>query len=153
MRGYNQIIIVGNLGADPDMRYTGEGMAVTTFNVACSRKYTAKNNEIKEETEWFKIVAWDTLGERCEQFLSKGDPALVVGRIHNKSWIGQDNQKHYGYEVIASNVTFLTTKKNGDVPDEVVAEPAPVAVAAVELEPVASSAGPSEACDQLPLAG
>jgi single-strand DNA-binding protein len=126
MRGYNQLTIMGNLGSQPEMRYTGQGKAITSFSVAVSRKY-----EDKEETEWFRVVAWDKLAEACNESLFKGDPVFVVGRVHLNSWLGTDKQKHARLELIASTITFLS-KKHEDTVNDVMAD-APEESASTEV--------------------
>jgi len=99
-------MVIGHLGADPDMRYTANGNAVTTFSVATSRKYTADGVQ-KEETEWFRIVTWNRLAETCSEYLEKGRLVYVEGRMQTRSWEGQDGAKHYMTELIAQEVKFL----------------------------------------------
>lgn len=103
----NKCMIIGNLGADPEMRYTANGNAVTEFRVATSRTYTTGDGERVEETEWFRIVTWNRLAETCAQYLSKGRQVFVEGRMKTRSWEGQDGQKRYMTELIADNVKFL----------------------------------------------
>ena len=107
MAGLNKVMIIGNLGKDPEMRYTANGSAVTNFNVAVSRQYSATDGERREETEWFTVVAWNKLAEQCNQFLQKGRKVYVEGRLQTRSWDGQDGQKRYRTEVVASEVQFL----------------------------------------------
>jgi len=110
MPSINKIIVIGNLGRDPDMRFTPTGTPVTSFGVATNRKYTTSEGEQKEETEWFTIVTWNKLAERCNQYLTKGQLIYVEGRLHSRTWDGQDGQKHFVNEIIASQVTFLSGK-------------------------------------------
>lgn len=115
MRGFNQAIIIGNLGADPEMKFSPTGRAVTTFSVACSRKYKDQSGTEKEDTQWFSIVSWDKLAESCNKNLTKGDAVMIVGRLVNRSWDGTDGQKHYKTEIIAGTINFLSPSKgNGD---------------------------------------
>ncbi len=107
MAGLNKVMVIGNLGADPEMRYTANGSAVTNFRVASSRTFSGPDGERREETEWFRVVAWNKLAEMCSQFLQKGRKVYVEGRLQTRSWDGQDGQKHYATEVIASTVLFL----------------------------------------------
>ncbi len=107
MAGLNKVMIIGNLGKDPEMRYTANGSAVTNFNVAVSRQYSATDGERREETEWFTVVAWNKLAEQCNQFLQKGRKVYVEGRLQTRSWDGQDGQKRYRTEVVANEVQFL----------------------------------------------
>ena len=109
--GLNKVMIIGNLGADPEMRFTPGGSPVTTFNVAVSRVYSPPEGERKVETEWFSIVTWTKLAETCNQYLTKGQKVYCEGRLHTRSWDGQDGQKHYKTEVIAERVIFLDKKQ------------------------------------------
>src|SRR5947209_5584253 len=107
MAGLNRVMIIGNLGKDPEMRFTANGSAVTNFSVAVSRQFQATDGERREETEWFSVVAWNKLAEQCNQFLQKGRRVYVEGRLQTRSWDGQDGQKRYRTEVVASEVQFL----------------------------------------------
>jgi len=107
MAGLNKVMLIGNVGTDPEMRYTANGNAVTTFRLACNRNWTGPDGERKEETEWFSVVAWDKLAETCSQFLQKGRRAFVEGRLKTRSWEGPDGQRKYRTEVIAYTVLFL----------------------------------------------
>jgi single-strand DNA-binding protein len=100
-------MIIGNLGADPEMRYTANGNAVTSFNVATSRNYTDTQGERVDETEWFSVVTWNRLAETCAQYLAKGRQVFVEGRMRTHSWDGQDGQKRYKTELVAETVKFL----------------------------------------------
>ena len=103
----NKVMVIGNLGADPEMRYTANGSAVTTFNVASNRRYTTRDGESRDDTEWFRIVTWERLAETCSQYLTKGRQVYVEGRLQTRSWEGQDGVTRYTTEVIASEVKFL----------------------------------------------
>ncbi|MHB8377746.1 MAG: single-stranded DNA-binding protein [Dehalococcoidia bacterium] len=107
MAGLNKVMLIGNVGKDPEMRYTANGSAVTTFSLACNRTFTGADGERREETDWFDIVTWTKLAELCSQFLQKGRQAYVEGRLHTRSWEGQDGQKRYRTEVVAQTVLFL----------------------------------------------
>ncbi len=107
MAGLNKVMLIGNLGTDPEMRYTANGNAVTTFRIACSRNYQGPDGERKEETEWFTVVTWNKLAETVSQYLQKGRRAYVEGRMQTRSWEGQDGQRQYRTEVIANTVQFL----------------------------------------------
>ncbi len=113
MAGLNKVMIIGNLGRDPEMRYTPNGSAVTSFSVAVSRRWNAQDGQQQEDTEWFNVVAWNKLAETCNQSLSKGRRVYVEGRLQTRSWDGQDGQKHYRTEVIASTVLFLDSRPRG----------------------------------------
>lgn len=103
----NKVMIIGNLGGEPEMRFTPNGSPVTTFRVATNRVYNTPDGERREETEWFSVVTWQRLAENCNRFLTKGQKIYVEGRLHNRTWDGNDGQKHYRVEIIASNVIFL----------------------------------------------
>ena len=114
----NKCMIIGRLGADPEMRYTANGSAVTNFNVATSRNYTNSQSERVEETEWFSVVAWNRLAETCAQYLAKGRQVYVEGRMQTRSWEGQDGQKRYKTELIAQTVQFLGGRNENEAPAE-----------------------------------
>lgn len=111
--GLNRVTIIGNLGAEPEMRYTANGKAVTSFRVAVGRTFNVDGQK-KEETEWFRCVAWDKLGELCGQYLDKGRKVYVEGRQSTRAWDAPDGQKKYSTELIANQVLFLD--KGGDRP-------------------------------------
>ena len=114
----NKVMLIGNLGADPEMRFTPSGTPVTTFRIAVNRVYNPPEGERKEETEWFSIVTWNRLAETCNQYLTKGQKVYVEGRLRTRSWDGQDGQKHYRTEVIANQVIFLDKKAAAVSPEE-----------------------------------
>ena len=132
---YHTIIIVGNVGRDPEMRYTPSGQAVTSFSVATNRQYTNNNGETIKETIWFRISAWGKQAEVCNQYLKKGSKVLVEGRLTPdketggpRIWNGQDGAARASYEVTAGTVRFLSSRgevEAGAAPaDEGVAAPA-----------------------------
>lgn len=107
MVGLNKVMIIGNVGTDPEMRYTPNGNPVTSFRIATNWAYTLADGERHEETEWFTVVAWNQLAEQCNQFLNKGRRAYVEGRLRSRSWEGQDGQTRYRNEITANRVLFL----------------------------------------------
>ena len=109
----NKAMVIGHLGADPEMRYTANGNAVTTFSVASSRQFSGPDGERREETEWFRVVTWNRLAETCSQYLTKGRLVYVEGRLQTRSWEGQDGQKRYTTELIAQEVKFLGGREGG----------------------------------------
>ncbi|MEX2032728.1 MAG: single-stranded DNA-binding protein [Dehalococcoidia bacterium] len=109
----NKCMVIGHLGADPEMRYTANGSAVTTFSVASSRTFNDASGERREETEWFRVVTWNRLAEICAQYLTKGRQVYVEGRIQTRSWEGQDGQKRYTTELVAQEVKFLGGGRDG----------------------------------------
>jgi single-strand DNA-binding protein len=112
----SKVILVGNLGSDPEMRYTPNGKAVTSFNVATNRRYTTSGGESKEETDWFRVSVWGKQAEQCNQFLSKGKQVYVEGRLHARSWEGQDGQMRTSLEVNAERVLFLGRRDSVSLP-------------------------------------
>ncbi len=108
MASLNKVQIIGNLGADPEMRYTANGVAVVNFSVATNRKYTTNAGEDREEVEWFRVVAWERLAEICSQYLTKGRSIYVEGRMQTRSWEdSQSGETKYMTELIAQQVQFL----------------------------------------------
>jgi single-strand DNA-binding protein len=118
MASLNKVMIIGNIGNEPEMRFTPNGNPVTSFRVATNRIYTTPEGERKQETDWFTVVAWNKLAEQCNQFLGKGRLVYVEGRMHNRSWEGQDGQKRYRTEVVANRVTFLDRQASASLPGE-----------------------------------
>ena len=107
MAGLNKMIVIGNVGTDPDMRYTPNGNPVTSFRLATGRTYTTADGERRQDTEWFTVVAWSKLAEQCNQFLTKGKRVYVEGRLKSDSWTGNDGQTRFKNEIIANQVLFL----------------------------------------------
>ena len=114
--GLNKVMLIGNLGTDPEMRYTANGSAVTTFRLAVSRSFGGEG-ERREETEWFTVVTWNKLAELLGQHLQKGRKVFVEGRLASRSWDGPDGQKRYRTEVIANQVLFLDRPQGATMPD------------------------------------
>jgi len=110
-------MFIGNLGAEPEMKYTAQGNAVTTFRLAVGRSYTDGNGAKREETEWLRVVAWNKLAELCSQYLQKGRRVYVEGRLATRSWDGTDGQKRYTTEVVAGNVLFLDSARGAKEDD------------------------------------
>jgi len=105
-RSFNQVTLMGNLTRDPELRTTPNGQSVCNFSLALNRSYKGQDGEWKEMTDFVDIIAWGPLGERVAQYLTKGRPALVSGRLQSRSW-EQDGQKRNKVEVVANDVTFL----------------------------------------------
>ena len=110
----NKCMIIGNLGRDPEMRYTPSGQAVTQFTVAVNRNYRDANNEWQEETEWFRVVVWREAGERAAERLRKGSKVYVEGRLQTRQWEDREGQKRYTTELIAQTVTPLDPRPRED---------------------------------------
>jgi single-strand DNA-binding protein len=117
-RGLNKVLIIGNLGRDPEMRYTPSGKPVTSFSVAVSRGWTTSAGERREATEWFNVIAWGNLAEICNQYLRKGSRAYVEGRLQTRSWDDPDGQRHSRTEVVANEMMILDSRPSGSEPDE-----------------------------------
>ncbi|HEX4453697.1 MAG TPA: single-stranded DNA-binding protein [Kofleriaceae bacterium] len=105
--GVNKVILVGNLGADPDMRYTPSGQGVCELRVATSESWNDKNGQRQERVEWHRIVVWGKRAEVCSKYLSKGRQVYVEGRIQTRTYDDKDGNKRYITEVIANDVQFL----------------------------------------------
>src|SRR3989344_5880364 len=126
-RSFNQVTLMGNLTRDPALRQIPSGQSVCSFSLALNRSYKGSDGEWQEATDFVDVVAWGPLGERVAQYVTKGRPVLVSGRIQSRSW-EQDGQKRSKVEVVAQDVTFLGGRgaENGDNSNVVAAETAPV---------------------------
>jgi len=113
MASLNKVMLIGNVGRDPEMRYTANGTAQTSFSIAVNRSYRGPDNEWKEETEWFNVVAWRDLAERLGQNITKGQQVYVEGRIQTRTWDDDQGVKHYRTEVIANSVLMLGRRDGG----------------------------------------
>jgi len=118
MASLNKVMIIGNLGTDPEMRFTPSGHPVTSFRIASSRTFTTPEGERKQETEWFTVVAWSKLAELCNQFLTKGRMAYVEGRLKTRSWEDKEGIKRFSTEIIANQVIFLDRSGSAPLPEE-----------------------------------
>ena len=115
MAGINKVILIGNLGGDPEVRYTPSGVAVAQFNIATSEEWKDKDSgEKRERTEWHRIVAWRRLGEICGEYLSKGQQVYVEGRIQTNTWEDKEGNKRYTTEIIANTVQFLGRRESSE---------------------------------------
>jgi single-strand DNA-binding protein len=120
---YHTLILVGNVGRDPEMRYTPSGQPVTSFSVATNRQYTANNGESVKETIWFRVTTWGKQAEVCNQYVKKGSKVLVEGRLTPDAntggprvWTAQDGSPRASFEVTASTVRFLSSRGDGEGP-------------------------------------
>ena len=109
MASVNKAILLGNLGADPEIRYTPSGTAVANFNLATHEQWTNKDGEKEEKTEWHRIVAWARLGEICGEYLHKGSQVYIEGRLQTRSWEDREGNKRYTTEIIAQTMQMLGT--------------------------------------------
>ena len=120
----NKVILVGNLGRDPELKHLPSGQAICQFSIATSESYTDRAGQKQEKTEWHRIVVWEKLAEVCARFLGKGSKVYVEGKLQTREY-EKDGQKHYQTEIVAREVKFLSEKKAG----------APAAAAAPDDEP------------------
>ena len=112
---YQQITLVGNLGRDPEMRYTPSGVPVTNFSVATSRTWTGPDGQRHEKTVWFKVTAWRRLAETCGEYLTKGQRVLVVGEVEEpNTWTDRDGNTRASLDVTAQTVRFLNTRAENE---------------------------------------
>jgi single-strand DNA-binding protein len=109
----NKVMLIGNLGKDPELRYTASGQAVCDFNVATSETFTDREGQRQERTEWHRIVVWGKQAETCKRYLSKGRKVFVEGRLQTREWEDKGGGKRYTTEVVAQNVRFLDSKGAG----------------------------------------
>jgi len=136
----NKIIVIGNLGRDPEMRYTPSGQSVTSFSIATNRRFTV-GGEQREETDWFNVSAWGRLSELCNQYLTKGQQVYVEGRLHLRSYEARDGQTRWVNEISLTDVQFLSRSSGaGD-------EPAPYGNEPSEMD----SGPPGDDVDDLPF--
>ncbi len=113
MASLNKVFLIGNLGADPEVRYTSSGSAVANFRIATSEVWNDRNGERQERTEWHRIVVWGKQAEHCGEYLRKGRSVHVEGRIQTREWEDRDGNKRYTTEIVANSVTFLGSRSDG----------------------------------------
>ena len=112
-RGLNKVMIIGNLGKDPEMKYTQQGKPVTTFSVAVSRTRRDADGQMKDETEWFRVVAWEKLAETCNEYLRKGSKVYIEGRLQTREYQAQDGQTRQSVEIVANEMLILDSRQQG----------------------------------------
>ncbi len=113
MASINKVILIGNLGKDPEVRYTPGGAAVANFTIATNENWTNKEGSREERTEWHRIVAWGKIAELCGEYLSKGRTIYVEGRLQTRKWQDKDGQEKYTTEIVAQTVQFLGGRGEG----------------------------------------
>jgi single-strand DNA-binding protein len=114
-RGFNKVILMGNLARDPEIRYTVDKRAMARFAVAVNNTWKDKNGELQESVDFIPVVVWGPQAENCERYLKKGSPVLVEGRIQVRSYEAKDGSgKRYATDVVAAGVTFLGSKKQDE---------------------------------------
>jgi single-strand DNA-binding protein len=116
MSDVNKVFVLGNLGRDPDLKFTDGGKAVARLSVATTRRWTNRESgETVEETEWHRVSVWGKQAEMCDKFLSKGNKVHVEGRLRTSSWDDKETgKKKYSTEIVAENISFLTTDRQSD---------------------------------------
>ena len=126
MAGLNKVILIGNLGRDPEVRYTPDGTAVANFSIATSKEWKDKaTGEKKERTEWHRIVAFRRLAEICGEYLSRGKQVYIEGALQTRDWEDKDGNKRYTTEIVASQMLMLGSKTATDAPGSSSYSPAP----------------------------
>ena len=113
MASINKVMLLGNLGADPELRYTSGGTAVADLRLATNRRFKGRDGEWQDDTQWHRIVVWAKQAENCKEYLSKGSQCFVEGRLQTRQWEDRDGNKRYTTEVVADNVHFLSGKGGG----------------------------------------
>ncbi len=125
MAGVNKVILIGRLGKDPEVRYTGNGTPVASFTIATSESWTNKDGEREERTEWHRIVAWRKLAEICGEYLAKGKQVYIEGRLQTREWEDREGMKRWTTEITAQNMQMLGSQGDRVRPDEPPLPPAP----------------------------
>lgn len=106
-RGLNKVMLIGNVGREPELRFTASGKPVTSFSLAVSRRWKASDGQRREETEWFNVVAWGNLAEICDRYVSKSQQIYVEGRLQTRSWENEQGVRQFRTDVVANEVTVL----------------------------------------------
>lgn len=117
-RGLNKVMIIGNVGRDPELRYTPNGTPVVNFSVAVDRQWKTPDGDRREATEWFNVVAWRDLAEICDQLLDKGRRVYIEGSLQTRSWEDQNGQRHYRVELVADQMLLLDRESRRERADE-----------------------------------
>lgn len=121
MPSVNKVILIGNLGGDPELRFTQGGTPVANFSIATNEAWTSREGNREERTEWHHIVVWGKTAELCNQFLSKGRSVYIEGRLQTREWTDKDGHNRRSTEVVAQQVIFLGSRGEGspkDIPEE-----------------------------------
>jgi single-strand DNA-binding protein len=140
MLGVNKVILVGNLGRDPELRRTPSGASVVSFSIATTERFNDKKGERQDRTEWHNIVAWGKLADLANQYLKKGRSVYIEGKLTTRSWDDKDGNKRYKTEIVANQIQFLGSPGEspaGDIPvNEYAGEDSVQSDAVLEPEPV-----------------
>ncbi len=152
MASLNKVLLIGNLTRDPELRYVPSGSAVASFTLAMNRVYKLQTGEKKEEVSFVKVIVWGRMAEVCGEYLTKGSPVFVEGRLQSRSWDGPDGQKRSALEVIAVNIQFLRGQqgagKDRDVPVEIAQSSSKEEIPDIQLEDYPE---PSKGSDDTPF--
>ncbi|OFX22649.1 MAG: single-stranded DNA-binding protein [Bacteroidetes bacterium GWA2_31_9b] len=114
MMGINKVILVGNVGKDPEIKHLDKGVSVARFSLATSETYKDKDNKKVTNTEWHNIVLWRGLAEVAEKYVKKGSPLYIEGKIRSRTWDDKDGKKHYATEIVADTMQLLGSKQSSD---------------------------------------
>jgi len=123
MASVNKVILIGNLGKDPELKFTPSGVAVAKFSIATTEKFKDAEGNMKEHTEWHNIVLWRRLAELANEYLKKGSPVYIEGRLQTRSWDDQNGQKRYMTEIVADRMQFLGRREAGPAEEPGAASP------------------------------
>lgn len=146
MATFNKVLLIGNLTRDPELRYIPSGSAVASFTMAMNRVYKLQSGEKKEEVSFVRVVVWGRMAEICGEYLKKGNPVFVEGRLQSRSWDGPDGQKRNALEVIANNVQFLRggTGAGKDKPEFADAPAPKEEIAEIQLDEMPEAGKPGD---------
>ena len=114
MASINKVMLIGNLGKDPEIRYTNSGSAVANFSIATNESWKDKEGNRQERTEWHNIVAWGKLADFAQNYLKKGKSVYLEGRIQTRDWVDNQDVKHYKTEIVANTIQFVGPREEGD---------------------------------------
>ena len=142
---FNKVILIGNVGKDPEVRHLETGIAVASFTLATTERYKNRNGELQDQTEWHNIVCWRNLAELSEKYIKKGAQIFVEGKIRTRSWADQTGAKRYTTESVADNIRLLDRK------GAVTGTPADMPVQAAPVSQPAFTAPVEDASDDLPF--
>jgi single-strand DNA-binding protein len=144
MASVNKVILIGNLGRDPELRYTQGGQAVANFTLATTERFPGKDGERQERTEWHRIVAWARTAELCAQYLSKGRSVYIEGRLQTREWEDKEGQKRRTTEIVAQTVQFLGGREGGG-------SGGPRSTGGSDVPPADDLGGPPPPADDIPF--
>jgi single-strand DNA-binding protein len=154
---FNKIIIVGNLGREPDLRYTPQGVAVCSFTVATNERRRDKSGESQDVTTWFKVTLWRQQAETAAKYLTKGSPVYIEGRLRIEEWTDRDNNNRYTLDVQATDMQFISAGRGGDAgdfpsaPDDIGSHSGPPATGAAAASAPRTVSPPANDDDDIPF--